>query len=310
MMRTLGTKLVWGTMLTAAMLAGSADAQGKADPFASKPALTTQKDGPLQVAVLQVQGTVQAHRPTDNPWIDVKPGMFLPQGTKLSTSFASSAVLLLEGRTEMHIGPLTLLKLEQHFKEKAQLTTRMHVELGQLRLDIPGVAGLRTDLEVSSPRATAAVRGTKFLLITDDLRDRFVVTEGDTVYTNKDGEEIPVSAGEETNDRLWSNVMVLQDAQEAPILPYGVTPEEEEGALASGDNGPTPVWEATDSTSDPSFGRVEFGSTSGSEEAVFKPVEPAFDSFTKEELLLLDSSSPVLVAPAEFEPLPPLSVVP
>lgn len=122
--------------------------------------LYAQQNKPLQATISKLAGKVEVQLPGKD-WRAAKEGELLPQGTMISTGFKSSAVLTIKNSTIL-VKPVTRMKLEEIVQTQSGTNTQVYLSTGKLSVEVSPQQNQTTDFTVSSPTATASVRGTGF----------------------------------------------------------------------------------------------------------------------------------------------------
>ena len=115
---------------------------------------------PLQATISKLAGKVEVQLP-GKEWRAAKEGELLPKGTMVSTGFKSSAVLTVNNSTIL-VKPVTRMKLEEIVQTQSGTSTQVYLSTGKLSVEVSPQQNQTTDFTVSSPTATASVRGTGF----------------------------------------------------------------------------------------------------------------------------------------------------
>jgi hypothetical protein len=136
-------------------------------------------------------GTVELKAPGSSVWVPAKNGAVLTGKTMISTGFRSTAVLDL-GASSIMVHPLTRLTLEELSKLNQTEQIQIILQSGRIRANITPPAGGKTRLTVTSPIATASVRGTVFYFDTVNLS----VNEGTVEFSGARGGAVLVDAGD------------------------------------------------------------------------------------------------------------------
>jgi hypothetical protein len=118
------------------------------------------------------------------------PGDIVREDTLISTGFKSSA-LIEAGSVQIIVRPLTRLSFTEIRSSATTETLNVKLQAGRVRVDVSPPAGTKASMTVSSPTATASVRGTTVELDTRSLN----VIEGKAVYSSAYGIIIFVGAG-------------------------------------------------------------------------------------------------------------------
>ena len=177
----------------------------------------------LEATVVSTSGKVEIQR--GNSWVPLIKGDVVYGGAVISTGFKSSAELDIHG-SKVQLGPLTRITIEKLVSTSAKNESSIYLDSGRLDADVNKADGKRTGFRVSTPVATASVRGTFISLtagghlftgsglsvfspgssapVISDTPSGFIPAGGDTsVFTTvkdiSDGKGIPVSAGESSS---------------------------------------------------------------------------------------------------------------
>jgi hypothetical protein len=110
--------------------------------------------------------------------------------TIISTGFRSTALVQTAGAL-LTVKPLTRLTLAEIGSSSGTETINIKLAAGRVRVDVTPPAGTRASMTVSSPSATASVRGTSFEF---DVQ-RITVLHGKVIFRGSNGRAITVSAG-------------------------------------------------------------------------------------------------------------------
>ena len=124
-------------------------------------------------------------------WKPARVGDLVDKGTVISTGFKSSAVLKV-GQTTISLKPITRLTLDELIKTEGGTQTSLFLLAGRVNADVTPQAGQATQFKVTSPTATASVRGTSFEFDGVNL----VVDRGTVVLATPMGQSRKVSVGE------------------------------------------------------------------------------------------------------------------
>ncbi len=107
-----------------------------------------------------IAGKVEYQLP-GKEWKPARIGDVVSKGTMISTGFKSTAVIKIANAT-ITVKPITRLSLEEIIKTEAGTQTQVFLVSGRVSADVTPQANQTTDFKVSSPTATASVRGTAF----------------------------------------------------------------------------------------------------------------------------------------------------
>ena len=148
--------------------------------------------GFAQAAVIkELTGTVELKRAGVSDFIPASVGAEVAQNTIISTGFKST-VLVQAGSAVIAVRPLTRLTLTEILASQGEENLTMNLQAGRVRVDVNPPAGSKASLSVSSPTATASVRGTSFEFDTRNLR----VNSGTVYFMGKWGYEVAVKEGQ------------------------------------------------------------------------------------------------------------------
>jgi len=115
--------------------------------------------------VINVTGKVEIKEPGGS-WSPLSPGQVVSTKSMVSTGFGSSAKILVGGM-ELNLRPLTRVVIDSLNESGNKVSTNVSLRTGQVRATKPRAARTTEraiDFRVSTPVATAAVRGTDFNL--------------------------------------------------------------------------------------------------------------------------------------------------
>jgi len=144
-----------------------------------------------QTAVIkELTGTVELKPSGAVDFVPASVGAEVAQNTIISTGFKSTA-LVQAGSAVIAVRPLTRLTLTEIQASQGTETLNMNLQSGRVRVDLNPPAGSKASLGISSPTATASVRGTSFDFDTRNLR----VHSGTVAFTGKWGYQVSVQEG-------------------------------------------------------------------------------------------------------------------
>lgn len=137
------------------------------------------------IRVVSVKG--QAAFKTGNQWNQLRSGMGLPVGAKVSTGADSTVVLKIDDHT-VTIKPLSMMKIYENSVKKEERNTRIGLRRGSIRARVSREKRIRTTFKVSTPVATSSVRGTEEEISYGPNNGMVVrVIEGNVWGANKNG---------------------------------------------------------------------------------------------------------------------------
>jgi len=113
--------------------------------------------------IRQLSGTVELMHPGTTNFVAAAIGDEVRQDTVISTGFRSNALIAVGNSTLITVRPLTRLTLTEISSAAGTETLNANLQAGRVRVDVTPPAGTRASMTVSSPSATASVRGTTLL---------------------------------------------------------------------------------------------------------------------------------------------------
>jgi hypothetical protein len=144
--------------------------------------------------IRELSGTVELKAPGSSSYTPAKAGDTVTQATLISTGFKSMALIEV-GSALLTVRPLTRLTLTEIHASSGTETLNVNLQSGRVRVDVNPPAGSRASMSVSSPIATASVRGTSFEFDTRNIR----VNHGQVSFLGRRGTPMPVDAGSATH---------------------------------------------------------------------------------------------------------------
>ena len=114
--------------------------------------------------VVAVVGKAEVQKGSD--WVALSIGDSVPKGSVISTGFKSE-LLLKVNASNIKLGPLTRMTVEQLIQNESENKTSLFIDSGKVNVEVNKTGNKREDFKVSSPVATASVRGTSFTLKAD-----------------------------------------------------------------------------------------------------------------------------------------------
>ena len=107
----------------------------------------------------EISGTVELKAAGGAGFVPATIGDEVTQQTVISTGFKSTALVAV-GSALIAVRPLTRLTLTEISAAAGTETLNVNLSAGRVRVDVNPPAGTRASMSVSSPSATASVRGT------------------------------------------------------------------------------------------------------------------------------------------------------
>jgi hypothetical protein len=169
--------------------------------------------------IKELAGTVELKKANSNVFAAAKAGDIVNQDTVVSTSFKSTALIEV-GNTIITVRPLTRLTLTEIRASSESETLNVNLQAGRVRVEVKPPAGGKASMSVTTPTATASVRGTSFEL---DTRNLYVIS-GNVLFKGTRGVATLVTTGaNSTTDQNGSavNPLALGDTAHKPQMPTG-----------------------------------------------------------------------------------------
>jgi len=182
--------------------------------------------------IKELSGTVELKKAGSTVFVATKAGDVVNQDTVVSTGFKSTALIEI-GSTVIMVRPLTRLTLTEIRASLESETLSVNLQSGRVRVDVKPPAGTKASTTVTSPSATASVRGTSFEL---DTRNLYVIS-GNVLFKGTRGTATLVTTG--TNSVMDQNggavnPLVLGDADYKPKMPVGTQPNASPAPITAG----------------------------------------------------------------------------
>jgi len=140
--------------------------------------------------IKEISGTVELKAAGASAFTPAAVGSQVRADTVISTGFKSTALVEV-GSAVIAVRPLTRLTLTEISASASTETVNMSLQAGRVRVDVNPPAGSKAALTVSSPSATASVRGTSFYFDAMNVR----VREGTVAFKGNAGYTVQVKAG-------------------------------------------------------------------------------------------------------------------
>ena len=182
----------------------------------------------------ELSGQVELKSAPSAAFVAAKAGDIVNQDTVVSTGFKSTALIEV-GSTVITVRPLTRLTLTEIRASSESESLSVNLQSGRVRVDVNPPAGTKAQMAVSSPSATASVRGTSFEF---DTRSLYVI-HGNVAFEGVRGEATVISAGyNTTTDQKGSAVNPLAFGSSAykPKMPVGAQPNSSPYPTAAASN--------------------------------------------------------------------------
>ena len=167
----------------------------------------------------KLSGTVELKLPGTQEFVAANTGDRISQDTVISTGFKSSALVEV-GSAVITVRPLTCLTLKQIGSSADSENLNMNLRAGRVRVELTPPAGTKASMSVSSPTATASVRGTEFEFDTRSI----YVKNGAVAFKGSRGGVTRVNAGShgrlDNSNKVYNPVDII-DSGLRPRVPVG-----------------------------------------------------------------------------------------
>ena len=169
--------------------------------------------------IREISGTVELKAPGSSSFVLAKAGDLLTRDTVISTGFKSTA-LLEAGSSLITVRPLTRLSLTELQATAGAETISVNLQAGRVRVDVNPPAGTKASMAVTSPIATASVRGTSFTFDTRNVD----VNHGIVDFHGSRGRPMLISAGSGSkirDDGKAEDPLKIRSGKLRPQAPVG-----------------------------------------------------------------------------------------
>ena len=197
--------------------------------------------------IRELSGTVELKDSASSPFVAAKAGDLVGEDTVVSTGFKSSALLEV-GSTLIAVRPLTRLTLTEIRSSAGDETLNVYLQAGRLKVDVTPPTGTKASVAVSSPTATASVRGTSFEFDTMNL----YVRDGNVSFVGNAGQRVSVSTGNSAmvgETGKATNPVTTGNSAYRPQAPSGTEPGTAPVTITT--NNPSPIPEQPSSPDTP-----------------------------------------------------------
>ncbi len=197
--------------------------------------LSAASAGFAEIKVTSVKGTAAFNK--GSVWKELKTGMIISEGTKISTGVRSEVVLRLSGST-VKIRPLSVMKIYEDKRTSSDSSTRIALKRGGLRAEVNRMKTVKTVFKVATPVATSAVRGTVEDIYSGPYGTVFSAPEGSFDVEDASGKTQNVSGQLSLKTAENERVSVLSLTDCSGLQPENATEEEKENQDQNGTDSP------------------------------------------------------------------------
>ena len=169
--------------------------------------------------IRELSGTVELKTAGSSSYVSAKSGDAVNPDTVISTGFKSTALVSV-GSALITVRPLTRLTLTEIRASSGAETINVSLQTGRVRVDVNPPAGTRASMSVSSPMATASVRGTSFEFDTRNLK----VNNGQVAFAGNRGHRRLIRGGSSSlvqEDGKAADPVNIKLAEVLPPAPVG-----------------------------------------------------------------------------------------
>ena len=180
--------------------------------------------------IRELSGTVELKARGASSFVAAKSGDQVSADTVISTGFKSTALITV-GSALITVRPLTRLTLTEIHSSSGTETLNLNLQAGRVRVDVNPPAGTRAAMSVSSPMATASVRGTSFEFDTRNVK----VNHGQVNFKGNRGFARLVNGGSSSTIKengKAADPIQIKIAEIAPPPPVGT--DADSGATGAG----------------------------------------------------------------------------
>jgi len=167
----------------------------------------------------ELSGTVELKLSGAREFVAAQAGDRISQDAVISTGFKSSALVEV-GSVVLTVRPLTCLTLKEISSSENSENLNINLRTGRVRVELTPPAGTKASMSVSSPIATASVRGTRFDFDTRNI----YVERGAVAFKGSRGGLTLVNAGFrgrlDNSDKVYNPVDTM-DSGLRPRVPVG-----------------------------------------------------------------------------------------
>lgn len=147
----------------------------------------------MEATITAVTGKVEVQL-SGQAWQAAQAGMSVPIGATISTGFNSRADLEI-GPATLQVRALSRMRIDELIEQEGLVRSDLHLQVGRVRADVRSAEGVQSEFRLSSPVATAAVRGTSFEFDGVNIQ----VLSGLVRLANQFNESVTVGGGESSS---------------------------------------------------------------------------------------------------------------
>lgn len=232
-------------------IAAAEDSQPASAPLSAKPQsapIPESAPATLEVTIDAIEGEVEVRHFREKDWVPAVKGMVLKEGARISTGFKAKAILLFSDNSAAVVNSLTQMTISRFSKDGNSVKTDLSLRIGSIRVKVKENQPVKTDMKISTPNATASVRGTEINEVksSSHFGDTISIESGKVNFATKEG-NINVQGGESTNQSLINPLENALLKIVAQISPIGLTKSEIQDLIIS----PNLINDITSNTANP-----------------------------------------------------------
>lgn len=182
----------------------------------------------LDIYIVEVEGEVDVQFAPKEAWMPAVKGAKLAVGSKVMSGIGGKAVLAFGSNSVAQVDEATSFEIRSFGMQGDKLVANVYIDPGVAHVALKQLAQFQTDFQVSTPRLTCSVRGSKMDVSSegDELPDRTQCTE-DRAYTDQaNGQQRILSETEQTNSENDSNQQIVATDNLSDTTPEGATEQE------------------------------------------------------------------------------------
>ncbi|HPH02901.1 MAG TPA: FecR family protein [Spirochaetota bacterium] len=190
--------------------------------------------------VVQVQGRVSIRSGASGPWVTARSGMTLPEGASITTGYQSAVTLRIAPTgSVVRLNQFTTVSVASLGQSGNTVNTTLKLKMGTVRAVVRNTVNERSSFVVSTPVATASVRGTiPEISHFPDSGTRIAYIEGSGYVSNKKGRlQLLARNQRSTVSTKGTTSTALQEAgkrRATAAIQLNLTPAEQEALFRPG----------------------------------------------------------------------------
>jgi len=164
------------------------------------------KEETLKGSISNLVGDVEISKDAGKTWKALTKGVSIEKGDLVSTSFDSTATIQF-AHGNFNIAPMTQIRVDEFLNKDNLERAQLYMNVGRISARIDKPANIRADFSVTTPTASASVRGSGMTIATDEKYGTTIyATDGITYYTIGNTGEQTLSTGKKLNIDLSGKI--------------------------------------------------------------------------------------------------------